>query len=538
MKKSMKLRTRFIITFSIIILFYTFILSSIIGLDFSTVYRQERGDALAQKALQMTNILERYMWARTGEINVLSKLDIFKDTSNTEEVRKVLDELKRNFSPYTWVGFIDSKEVVLEATDGMLKGRDLSAEPIYHQALNNTYIGEVHEVILLDEELHEPTNKKMKYIDISTPIFSDDGKFVGVLASYLDWEWIGEAEKTMYQSVHSERSTEIFIIRKSDNIVLFGPKDLVGTNIDMESIDKVKKGEMGWTVETWADGKPYFTAYVLESEFSKYRCAEWIVLAREPLISVYGYLKEATLFSIKVAISSIVLFIIIGLISANRITNPLKQLTNVANKLREGEVIEIPKIKGVREIEILASSLDNLIKSLSTTKVKLGEMKGLANHDKLTQLFNRTALETYLNSLEDLTFIILYMDLDGFKLVNDTYGHHVGDLLLQEVANRIKASIASDELDARMGGNEFVVVINTSTEDFRSRGFLVANKIIEELTKPFIIEKQQIRVGCSVGGAIWKIDSRNIIELTHMADQTLYKSKANGKGIFTYYSKE
>lgn len=540
MKKPLTLRTRFVLSFSIIIIIFTLVLSSIISLNLIEVYRKESGSVLLQKALQMTNILERFLWARTVELDFVSEVISNRDMSDSDEIRSILDDLKKDISPYVWVAFIDSNGIVVEATDDYLKGQDMSEKPIYNLALNNNYTGQVYKVKLTDESSNNTINNEIKVLEISIPAYLDDGTFIGVIASYLDWNWIEKTAETMYLHTDNEKNTDIMIVNSKDNLVLLGPNQLQDKYIDLDILEKVKQETKGWETATWEDGYDYFTAYVLKSDFSEFQSTQWIVIARQPITSIYGYLKENVLFAIKFAAIAAIVFALIGLIVANRITKPLKLLTIASVKLREGEYVEIPKLKGAREIQLLASSLDSLIKSLAITKGELGEMTGLANLDKLTQLPNRIALENHLQTLitnnAGQTFTILYMDLDGFKSVNDTYGHPVGDKLLQEVASRIKKCIAKDELVARIGGDEFVVVVNNSKEDVRKRGKLIANNIINELSKIYIIDKQKIRIGCSVGGAIWNIDSTDINELASKADQALYTSKNNGKGIFTYCS--
>lgn len=504
------------------------------------INRNDAGNRLVDKALQMSNILERFIWDRNAELNFVSKLSVFKDIDDTQELSRTLDDVQRDLFHYEWIGFLDTNGIVIEDSESILKGENLSKEPIFYKALQDNYLGEANEGGLLGEKEKGKKYENMQLLDISKPIFSDNGKFLGVLAAYINWNWMAESETTIYQGVVHEKNTNIIIISQEDHVVLYGPDDMLGNKLDLNIINQKDLPKMGWDSANWPDGGRYITAYVQKSGFSQQQDTPWIVLSRQPVRTVYGYLAKTIGFVVVSGVVSAIVFAIIGLIAANRVTKPLKELTIVSGKLKDGEDVQIPMNHRVKEIELLAESLDSLIKSLVTTKDELGEMTGLANQDGLTNLPNRIALNNYLHDLttehDDLNFIMLYLDLDGFKLVNDTYGHHIGDLLLQAVAKRIKNCVASGDLVARIGGDEFVViVVNNQKGNVRDNGAIVANRIIKELKKVFTFDNQRIKVGCSVGGAIWKVDSTDITELANMADKALYQSKNSGKGKFTYY---
>lgn len=540
MKKSHSLGARFATNFSIIIIVFTLIISGIISIDFMIINRNNAGNRLVDKALQMSNILERFIWDRNAELNFISKLSVFKDIDDTKELRRTLDDVQRDLFHYEWIGFLDPNGIVIEDSESILKGENLSKEPIFYKALLDNYLGEANEGGLLGEKEKGKKYENMQLLDVSMPIFSDNGKFLGVLAAYINWNWIAESETTIYQGIEHEKNTNIIIINQEDNVVLYGPDDMSGNKLDLNIINQNDLPKMGWDSANWPDEERYITAYVQKSGFSQQQDTPWIVLARQPVRTVYGYLAKTIEFVVVSGVVSAIVFAIIGLIAANRVTKPLKQLTIASGKLKDGEDVQIPMNHRVKEIELLAESLDSLIKSLVTAKDELGEMTGLANQDGLTNLPNRIALNNYLHDLtaehDDLNFIMMYLDLDGFKAVNDTYGHHIGDLLLQSVAKRIKTCVASGDLVARIGGDEFVViVVNNQKGNVRDNGAIVANRIIKEIKKVFMIDNKRIKVGCSVGGAIWKIDSTDITELADMADKALYQSKNSGKGKFTYY---
>lgn len=156
-----------------------------------------------------------------------------------------------------------------------------------------------------------------------------------------------------------------------------------------------------------------------------------------------------------------------------------------------------------------------------------------------------TSLKTQLTISFSIIILVLTGILSSVISLNSIsiYRKEIGGSLSERVSqmsNKLDQYMWAryGELAARIGGDEFVVVVKNSTENVRDRGRLIADRIIENLSTPFIIENQEIRVGCSVGGAIWNIDSTDTTELTRMADQALYNSKRSGKGKFTYYSKE
>lgn len=177
----------------------------------------------------------------------------------------------------------------------------------------------------------------------------------------------------------------------------------------------------------------------------------------------------------------------------------------------------------------LAEANERLLKSEET-------QRQLANHDPLTGLANRIYLQHKLELViarakrESSTFAMLVVDLDGFKPVNDDYGHSVGDKVLIGVARRFLECVRVTDIVARVGGDEFVLII----EDLRTLEYAqqVSEKIIALLNTPFEIDGQSIKVGASSGIALWPSDSRDIEKLFHLADQAMYQAKQSGQGRY------
>ncbi|HJU71957.1 MAG TPA: EAL domain-containing protein, partial [Paucimonas sp.] len=176
------------------------------------------------------------------------------------------------------------------------------------------------------------------------------------------------------------------------------------------------------------------------------------------------------------------------------------------------------------------------------TAQRLAEEKThyLANHDALTELPNRVQFSNQLHqaiALSERTqfpVAVLLLDLDRFKQVNDTFGHHVGDLLLQKVARRILTSLRETDFVARLGGDEFVVIqIDVSQPQAAET---LARKLITELGLPYDIDGNEVVIGASVGISMYPADANNPVDLLKRSDLALYKAKNGGRGNFWRYA--
>ncbi|MDX1492181.1 MAG: diguanylate cyclase [Pseudohongiellaceae bacterium] len=152
-----------------------------------------------------------------------------------------------------------------------------------------------------------------------------------------------------------------------------------------------------------------------------------------------------------------------------------------------------------------------------------------AGHDPLTGLANRGLFQDRLHSIltrvtrEHARFAVLYLDLNNFKLINDQYGHGVGDQLLQQVAIRLKDCIRESDTIARIGGDEFVILLDTI--QLPNDAANVSRKIQSKLNSSFLIDEHKIRITPSIGIAVYPEDGDNEVELLRAADEAMYRSK-------------
>jgi diguanylate cyclase (GGDEF)-like protein len=162
----------------------------------------------------------------------------------------------------------------------------------------------------------------------------------------------------------------------------------------------------------------------------------------------------------------------------------------------------------------------------------------MALHDSLTGLPNRTLLMERLGQLivktvrEPRNIALMFLDLDGFKSVNDRYGHAAGDLVLKTVSARLLGLLRSSDTVARLGGDEFVIVLD-NPENYEKVA-MVASRVIEEVNGPMHIDGTTAHVGTSIGIAIFQNDGMSASDLLKRADDAMYVAKKSGKNSFRF----
>jgi diguanylate cyclase (GGDEF)-like protein len=207
----------------------------------------------------------------------------------------------------------------------------------------------------------------------------------------------------------------------------------------------------------------------------------------------------------------------------------------ISNRLTEGTTFSDDDL---RLLETLANqaavALENghLEQSLAELSRLKEELRFQAYHDPLTGLANRTLfLERAEERLDrvghDGMPVLLFLDLDDFKIVNDTLGHAVGDRLLIDVADRLRDVLRPGDIAARLGGDEFAILLDDGPE--LQQAVSVADRIIEALRAPFLMQGQEITVGASIGVAAARTGSEAAHELLRNADVAMYKAKGSGK---------
>jgi diguanylate cyclase (GGDEF)-like protein len=207
-------------------------------------------------------------------------------------------------------------------------------------------------------------------------------------------------------------------------------------------------------------------------------------------------------------------------------------------------------IIGIATVSILATTLGlsaldahfavHTAKLASSLQAANEQLRDLAMYDSLTGLPNRMLLDDRIKQAASraerggISFALMFVDLDRFKPVNDSFGHGVGDELLKNVAQRLSGSVRKLDTVARTGGDEFVVVLSEIREP--KDAAMVGGKILDELSRPFFIDRHEVNISGSIGISIYPNDGKDLNTLKANADMAMYHAKRDGRNNCRFFA--
>ena len=258
--------------------------------------------------------------------------------------------------------------------------------------------------------------------------------------------------------------------------------------------------------------------------FSRSSISNWTLAIGIPTQIISDELRTTLFWLVFATIALLASSLAAAWLIGGRIAASIRSLTGPALALGSGEVVSVPPLH-LREADEVGASL-----------VKVSEMlhraQHQANHDVLTGLANRALFNEIVNQQlllcerNNTTLAILYIDLDGFKAVNDRHGHETGDKLLCNVAARLKGGSRNSDVVARLGGDEFaIVMVGASLQD----GVLVGEKLVDSVSLPYLINGLELHVSASIGVAAYPDSGVTSDALLQRADGAMYKAKGLGR---------
>ena len=265
--------------------------------------------------------------------------------------------------------------------------------------------------------------------------------------------------------------------------------------------------------------------------------SDWFVVARLPTSEALGSVTRLRDYIIKSSLMLLPVFMFLMVFAMRRVLHPLMNAAHHANKMTLGE-IPLEQLPFVRNDEVghLTIAFNRLLSKLLVSHT---ELEHIAHHDTLTGLPNRQLLadrmkQTFARAQrKQWQVAILFLDLDGFKPINDGLGHEAGDAALCEVAKRLRGVMRREDTLARVGGDEFVILLSDLNENVQAAAESVAIKCLAVFQRPFVIRDKTCQLGASIGIALGDGGCAPD-KLLIAADQAMYQAKQAGRGQFCW----
>lgn len=431
---------------------------------------------------------------------------------------------------------------------------DLQEKAHYPYVFNTLRLGagQVHlsDIVINHEEgAHSGLGKPT--VRVATPVVSKDGKVVGLVVISLDLHSLFSRLKAdlpklyqVYLSNHwgdylihpdpsetfgFDQGRRVFIQESFEPVAALvnGKSDSVVTN--MEDAQQVHKGLVGAFVRL---------------PFGDSNAKKFVILGlSQPLESVVRETRRLGWKTLQMILGLAALAVLLAALVSRAVTGPLRSMADAVKLFSKEQRISALPVKGNDEIGLLARNLNEMQTTMVANMREINEsresLKHLAQHDSLTGLPNRALFADRLGQAvsqarRDQTRIaLLFIDLDGFKDINDTCGHHAGDLLLAAAAQRMEACVREADTVGRLGGDEFVVLL-TYIETDRD-ALLVAEKMCNALGRSFEVDDRSLDISASIGVAIYPEHGDDELSLFRSADAAMYIAKEKGgDGIWLF----
>jgi diguanylate cyclase (GGDEF)-like protein len=368
-------------------------------------------------------------------------------------------------------------------------------------------------------------------ITAAQTVQSTVGGINGVLA--VDYELSSISRSISHSNIGNDGF--VMLLNHSGKVIAKKGNDWIGEQIFGGELERiVKNGQMEQTKFSLR-GNPYYlrigklneNGMLVITAISKKEIEENLFAAQLPIFII--------------GVICLTAFGIAAYFFALRGIKPLQRLVALMKSAEQGNYEIHANIYNYNEINLLANGFNNMIDSIKKRDLALHasnqQILHLAYYDALTGLLNRRNLIETINKAISMeshsSMALIYIDLDNFKTINDTMGHTTGDIVLVEVARRLQA-IHYSHLDvARIGGDEFIMMLY----DMESRVIIdgVMYQIIEALEEPIQIGTKNYNTSASIGVALYPEHGVNMEELLQKADMAMYRSKAKGKNQYSIF---
>ena len=429
----------------------------------------------------------------------------------------------------------DPHRPLSEPAPGSLPKFDARVRPWYLNAINHTT--PVWSEVYNNFTDHQPT------ITLSKAVYQPDHSLAGVVATDIALKKLSEYLRGMNISAHSIAyivDTNGYMIASSGNEYPFDlrsklpehkPASAMSGKLIQQSYLQVVKDQLTDSTSTDITGSRSKTFTVNDEKVDVAFASlgnkfglNWVSVVVVPRSDFMGGITRSLFQSVAIVVLFIIMAMFIGLVVIEHMLRDIRQLTSAALKIGNGE--PLPRLHIHRKDEI-----GRLVQTFI-------EMENKLRFDRLTQVNNRDFLIAQIEFLQrhaaqhpadKINFTLLFLDLDKFKAINDSYGHAAGDQLLIVIAARLKAAVRETDTVARFGGDEFVVLLNGTSSSIDIQN--TVDKIHALVEQPIALSDHIVAVRVSVGWAIFPSEALTYTGLIEIADARMFSSKKEHRDV-------
>lgn len=508
---------------------------------------QAQGRTLQEMARSIGVVLGAGLDDRLAQIESLAGQDLFPYARTLSGVNDgTLDRIAATRTHYSWIGLVDQGGRVRAATRGMLVGQSVQARAWFQQGLQGTHAGDVHPAKLLATLLPAGADGgPPRFLDFASPVRNAEGLVIGVLGAHVNWDWTRDMIASLAREGDREDGIEVWLLDREGRVILRP----VGVAADA-AVPALPAGDAGLAGD--AQSGHLAARAALSAHLAPNRLG-WTVLVRQPapLALAPALHARAAVWRIGAGIAAVAMLVVWWM--AGAFARPLVGMAEAARAIETGAREQpMPRPGGSSELQQLGAALTGMTQALLGRERALreaneqldarvrqrtaelehanAELLTLARTDGLTGLPNRRVAEERLltewrrHQRHGHEMALLMIDIDRFKQVNDSHGHAAGDAVLKAVGGALLQGCRSSDLVARLGGEEFFVLLpETGAEGSVATAEKLRAAVEALATAP--VGRVTVSIGIALSGDGW----RNAKAALAAADEALYAAKAGGR---------
>lgn len=530
------LRSRVALLCVVLIAILVIGLQTLIGRRAADHLAAEIGTGLAEVAQLVADRFDREMLSRSNEIRLAARGLARLDRRDEARIAVTVSGMQSSFNTMVWLAYVDTGGRVVAAS-----GRG----PQAGERLDDTEFGWLQTaqtrpmVIDTGRRLSMPGSPEgLRLVAVAAPALTPGGRLRGMLIGHIGWRWAADVQRDYGRGLRRNRPSEI-VVADGDRRVIIGPDALIGQAVPAASAAPATIARNGWVTTGWPDRDDrQLTGYAAVVGRGDMGALGWTVHVRLPAGVAMAPVQDLRRTVMIWGLGGGLLVAIAGWLVAGWIAQPLRRIAHAADRIRSGEdAVEIPNVRGATEVELLSYSLRALIDRLTRSRNALDAAVSAAARDALTGLPNRRFFDDVLDLLcarlrdEGNVLGCVFIDLDGFKAVNDSLGHAMGDRVLIATAARLREAVRDTDVPIRLGGDEFVVLLTLDSDDPAGQAAATAERLIALLSMPVpLADGVMAHIGASAGVGLWPLDDRDPRVVLGHADAALYQAKRAGRG--------